>query len=95
MVSAHTFIKQFMEIKILIFFILILILGLSLEIQMDWSTLIKKVWKQKLSSKCENFKDFIQNNLIDLGYIGNYITWHNKKKADGAIFSTLVRSCTC
>lgn len=69
MVSAHTFIKQFMEIKILIFFILILILGLSLEIQMDWSTLIKKVWKQKLSSKCENFKDFIQNNLIDLGYI--------------------------
>lgn len=42
------------------------------------------------STRNNKFNKFIQNNnLIDLGYIGNSITWYNKRKTKTAIFDRL------
>lgn len=42
------------------------------------------------STRSNNFNNFINTNtFIDLGFLGNYFTWHNKREKYAAIFSRL------
>lgn len=44
------------------------------------------------STMYNNYNNFINNNnLIDLGFLGNRYTWHNRRKDSIAIFSRLDR----
>lgn len=44
------------------------------------------------STMYNNYNNFINNNnLIDLGFLGNRYTWHNRRKDPIAIFSRLDR----